>query len=221
MQVLTGRAADRTVIVASVTLGCLIKGHDWQDSPDDFDAEFSEYPILHCARCGKQKAFPPWKALDPVWRLGRVGRLRLLATQAAHWVLYAVLIGLTIAGVVALLASSAGAHGAQLVKAVVITLVVIGGLAILAATIADPMGYGSQRDTLLRGGLSILASSDDLSKSYMSRPTVPGQPAAGWEPPAHEIDNLPTRRLLRIDDILMAGGAILIALGLAIHFVAT
>jgi hypothetical protein len=197
---------------------CLIVGHRWRDSPNDYDAEYSEYPILHCERCGKKDAFPPWKALDPVWRLGRVGRLRLLATQAAHWVFFAVLIGLVIAGIVGLLAYAAGADATQLVKAVFIALLVVGGLAILAATIADPMGYGSQRDTLLSGGLSVVARSRDIPKSFTSRAVLPGRTTGGWEPPDDDIENLPIARLMRVDDILYAGGVVLIALGVLLHY---
>ena len=184
---------------------CLILGHRWQDSASDYDAEYSEYPILHCARCGKQKAFPPWKAVDPVWRLGRVGRLRLLARQAVRSVGWPVLIGLAIAGVVGLIALE--------VKAMVIALAVIGGLAILAATIADPMAY--EGDSPLSFGRGI------TSGRGMRFPGVAGWKSASLFDGVSPDDLDDAGRQMRVDDVLYAAGVVLIGIGVLLHFVAT
>jgi hypothetical protein len=186
---------------------CLTLGHRWQDSLDDYDAEYSEYPILHCARCGKQKAFPPWKALDPVWRLGWIGRLRFVATQAAPWVVLAVLIGLAIAGIVGLVALAAGEHGAHAVRSMVIALVVVGVLAILATTLVDPMGYEGGTSLTFGRGMRF-PSSGWKAESLRSGPSPNIDSGKGFG------------ALMRVDDVVYAGGAILIGIGVLLYNVA-
>ena len=184
---------------------CFILGHRWQDSPDDYDAEYSEYPILHCARCGKQKAFPPWKAVDPVWRLGRVGRLRLLARQAVPAVGRPVLMGLAIAGVVGLITNE--------VKTVVIALAVVGGLAILAAAIADPMSYEGRTSLSFGRGIK--------SGRGMRSPGVPGWKSASLFDGVSPDDLEDAGPLMRTDDARYAAGVVLIGIGGLLYVVAT
>jgi len=192
----------------AVRLLCLGLGHDWRDSPDDYDAEYNEYPILHCARCGKQEAFPPWKALDPLWRMGRVARIRVLATEAAHWVGLAVLVGLAIAGVASLVALGAGARGTHEVRTLVIALVAVGGVAILGAAIADPMAYeGGTAFTFGRGMIFPRTGWKAGSLFAGPSPNIASNPAAG--------------RLMRVDDVVYAAGVILIGIGALLHYVAT
>lgn len=171
---------------------CLLVGHRWEGDPDDY----TTYPILHCTRCGKRKAFPEVEVLDPVWRLGRIGRFRLLATRAAHYVGLVVAIGLAIAGVVALLTFVAGDSGRQIAKAAAITLGVVGGLGVLTAVVLDPMGIGPGT-----GGLGVSAG-------------------AGFSPLA-PYGALPDGmgRIMRLDDVLYGGGAVLIGIALLLGFV--
>jgi hypothetical protein len=164
-------------------VGCLFLGHRWEGDRDDH----ANFPILHCTRCGKLKAFPPERALDPIWRLGRVGRARLLAKQAAHYVGLVIVIGLAVAGVVTLLAYAAGATSEAVVKVFAIASGGFGGTCVLAATLIDPMG----------------ASFSLGFPGVVARPSrVP--PPAG------------TEKIMRLDDVLYAGGVGLIGVALLI-----
>lgn len=177
---------------------CVLLGHRWEEDPD----EWGEYPLFHCTRCGKHKEFPIDKALDPVWRLGRIGGLRLVVTRSAPWVGLVVLIGLSLAGVVALLARAAGTHGAHEVKAVVIALSVLGGLCVLAAIVADSMGYGRKTG---RDVVGVAFTSPRSSLRAMN--PVLDQPAKRGE-------------LRRFDDVLYASGVVLIGIAVLLHYVA-
>jgi hypothetical protein len=179
-----------------VKSGCLVLGHRWEDSHDDADAEYGKHPILHCARCGKQKAFSAGKALDPVFRLDRLGRLRLLLTQAAPWVGLGVLIGLVIPGIVAISAYAAGDRGTHEVMTVVIALAVEGGLCLLFAMLTDPTRLWDQ-------------PYDSASPTYMSTVTSAFS--------RRDNSRLNTGRLARIDDVLSATGVVLIVIAVLLH----
>jgi len=153
-----------------------------------------------------QKAVPQRNALDPVWRLGRVGRLRLLVTQAAPSVGLAVLVGLMCAGVVWLVALGAGVRGPHEVRTLVIALVVVGGLAILGAAIVDPMGYeGGTPLTFGRGMRFPSAGWKSGSLTAGPSPDIGSDWAAG--------------RLMRVDDVSYAAGVILIGIAVLLHVV--
>jgi len=181
---------------------CLLLGHIWESAADD--SEYARYPILHCARCGKEKAFPPSKALDPTWRLGRMRRLRFLVTEGARWAILVVLIALATAGVTALLALAAGEHGTHEAKVVVIALAVIGGLCVLAASIADPMGVGSEGLGANRPGLGA---------------ALPGSRQWRGLDYAH-FRRFGAGRLIRIDNVVFGVGAVLIGIAVLLHIVA-
>jgi hypothetical protein len=162
-----------------------------------------EYPLCHCTRCGKQKDFPIGTVLDPLWRMGRFGRLRFLVRWSAPWVGLVVLIGLALAAVVALLALAAGRHGAHEVKAIVIALFVEGGLCVVAAVLFDPMGYGRK-------------TGRDVARAAMASPQRASMRA--MNPVLDQPEKI--GRVRRFDDVLYAGGVVLIGIAVLFHYVA-
>jgi hypothetical protein len=176
---------------------CVLLGHRWEAASGGSDTEYGAHPIFHCARCNRQKAFPVSKALDPEWRLGRLGRLRFLAKEGARWIFFVVLVALAIAGVTALLALASGQHGTHQAKVVVVALAVVGGLCVLAASLADPMGIGSVG---LGAGLSGSRQSRGLDYAHFRR--------------------FGAGRLMRIDNLAFGVGAVLIAMAVLIHILA-
>jgi hypothetical protein len=118
----------------------------------------------------------------------------VLAAASAHLVVLVVAAGIAVGGVVALLAYAGGARGGHEVVAPVIALGALGALSVVIATLRDPMGF-----------------SDQLI-------WPPRHEAAQGPFVSPQFDGEELREVYHSDDVLLAGGALLIGMAVLLGF---
>jgi hypothetical protein len=127
-------------------------------------------------------------------------RIHSLLTEAWHFVLLVVGVGLAVAAMAALIGLAAGKPGGDLVVTISVALGLVGILSVFLAMVLDPMSLGA--DSRRYGsGVTVQAEQADLIHEMEAGPS-------------------PKRKaqFLR-DDVLYAGGVLLIGLAVLIGFV--
>jgi len=127
-------------------------------------------------------------------------RIHTLLTEAWHFVLLVAAVGLAVAGLAGLIGFAAGKRGGDLVVTIAIALGAVGIGSVLLATILDPMGLSA--DARRYGsGVAVQAEQADLIHEM----------EAGLSPER--------KAQFRRDDVLYAGGALLIGLAVLAGFI--
>ena len=127
-------------------------------------------------------------------------RVHSLLTEAWHFVLLVAAVGLAVAGIAALIGLADGERGGHEVVTIVIALGVVGILSVFLATLLDPMGFSADSR---RYGYWVAVQEEQADLIH-----------------EQEAGLLPKRKaqFLR-DDVLYAGGVLLIGLAVLIGFV--
>jgi hypothetical protein len=126
------------------------------------------------------------------------GRVHSLLTEAWHFVLLVAATGLAVSGIAALLDLAAGKRGGHEVVTVVIALVVVGLASVGIGVALDPMGFGAYA-----GG----------SRSPAVQAGIFNDERFGLPPRV--------KKEFRRDDVLYAGGVMLIGLAVLVGYACT